>query len=175
MPNTVFLCSSHGFWNRASCTSGNRWLLLAYVDMDFKFLILEVWDMWPSTPFALHQSSRNIFLWAFGPSVGVVVSTFSRCWFFLTPSSRLCCDVQTPAEKASFFLWPCESRQAHEQTRTHLPEESCGRSDIPLLSHWAHPSNYFYFFFFFSPLLSLFVWFDLGHWWQGCFSCQTNQ
>lgn len=94
---SVFLCSSRALWKRAWGTSGDRWLLLAYVDIGFKLLILGVGDICLSTPFALHQSSQDIFLWAFGPSLGVVVSTFSLCWFCLTPSSVLPCDLQTLA------------------------------------------------------------------------------
>lgn len=169
----VSWCCYRALWNRAWGTSGNRWLLLVYVDMGFKFLILSVWDICFSTPFGLHQSSQEIFLWAFAPSPGVIMSTSSPCGFWLTQLSTLLWFLSAGSDDVSDFSWPCESQQAPGQTRTHLPKKSCRRSDIPLLSHWAHPSNFF--FPFFPPLLSLFVWFDLGHWWQGCFSCQTNQ
>lgn len=85
-----FLCCCSALWNRAWGTE-NRWLLLVYVDMDFKFLILGVWGIWLGTPFALHQSSQETFLWAFAPSLVVVVSTSSLCGFWLALSSRLSC------------------------------------------------------------------------------------
>lgn len=51
--------------------------------------------------------------------------------------------LSAASDDVSDFSWPCKSQQAPGQTRTHLPKESCRRSDIPLLSHWAHPSNFF--------------------------------
>lgn len=90
-------CSCRALWNKASGTSGSRWLLLAYVDRGFKLLILALWDIWLSTLFGLRQSSRDIFWWEFGPSLGVVMSTFSLCQFCLAPSSALSCDLQTSA------------------------------------------------------------------------------
>lgn len=129
--------------------------LLVYVDV--KFLVSGVWDIWLNTPLSsAAQLSGDI-------PEGICTQPWCGhvhpfpLWI-LTDSqlSSLLWFPSAGSDDVSDFLWPCKSQQAPGQTRTHLPKESCRRSDIPLPSHWAHPSN----FFPFPPLLVPFclVW-----------------
>lgn len=141
-----FLCCCSTLWNRAWGTSRNRWLLLVYADMGFKFLILDVWDIWLSTPFALHQSSQEIFLWAVAPSLGLVVSTSvgsdwlpalisPAVWVLVLRTSVISCDLV----KASRLLGrPGPISQS---------KVAGGQIFHSCLTELIHPTSSFLFFF----------------------------
>lgn len=169
----VLWCCCRGLSKTAWGTSGNRWLLFVYVDMGFKFWILHVCNIWLRIPFALHHSSQEIFLWEFAPSLGVDVSTSSLCGFWLTLSSHLSCGFWVLVLMMSVIS--CDLAKASRLLGRPGPisqrKVAGGQIFHSCLTELIRPTS----FPFFPPLLSLFVWFDLGHWWQGCFSCQTNQ
>lgn len=139
----VFWCCCRALWKRAWGTSGIRWLLLVYTDMGFKFCILVVWDICLS---CVPELSGDIPVGICAPPWCGRVHLFP---LWILTDSQLSSLLRLPSagsDVVSDFLWPCKSQKAPGQTRTHLPKESCSRSDIPLhLTELIHPTSFLFF------------------------------